>query len=69
MGKINQGILGGFSGKVGTVVGGSWKGTAYMRGLPTLIIINTRMNKHFVLFAMQIQTVYSYWIHTTQKGI
>lgn len=35
MGKINQGILGGFSGKVGTVVGGSWKGTAYMRGLPT----------------------------------
>jgi hypothetical protein len=26
MGKINQGILGGFSGKVGNVVGGSWKG-------------------------------------------
>lgn len=31
MGKINQGILGGFSGKVGTVVGGSWKGITYMR--------------------------------------
>ena len=31
MGKINQGILGGFSGKVGTVVGGSWKGINYMR--------------------------------------
>ncbi len=31
MGKINQGILGGFSGKVGTVVGSSWKGIAYMR--------------------------------------
>lgn len=31
MGKINQGILGGFSGKVGTVVGGSWKGISYMR--------------------------------------
>jgi len=32
MGKIKQGILGGFNGTVGTVVGGSWKGMAYMRG-------------------------------------
>jgi len=32
MGKINQGILGGFSGKVGSVVGSSWKGISYMRG-------------------------------------
>ena len=32
MGKINQGILGGFSGKVGSVVGGSWKGISFMRG-------------------------------------
>ena len=32
MGTINQGILGGFSGKVGTVIGGSWKGINYMRG-------------------------------------
>lgn len=32
MGKIKQGILGGFSGQVGTVVGSSWKGIAYMRG-------------------------------------
>jgi hypothetical protein len=31
MGKIDQGILGGFSGKVGSVVGGSWKGINYMR--------------------------------------
>ncbi len=31
MGTIKQGILGGFSGKVGSVVGGSWKGIAYMR--------------------------------------
>ena len=31
MGKIKQGILGGFSGKVGPVVGSSWKGKAYMR--------------------------------------
>jgi len=32
MGKFNQGILGGFSGKVGSVVGGNWKGISYMRG-------------------------------------
>ena len=32
MGTIKQGILGGFSGKVGTVVGSSWKGLSYMRG-------------------------------------
>ncbi len=33
MGKIKQGILGSFSGKVGAVIGGSWKGIAYMRGI------------------------------------
>lgn len=32
MGVINQGILGGFSGKVGPVVGGKWKDIDYMRG-------------------------------------
>ncbi|HEY5392187.1 MAG TPA: DUF6266 family protein [Hanamia sp.] len=31
MGKINKGILGGFSGKVGNVIGGTWKGIEYMR--------------------------------------
>ena len=31
MGIIKQGILGGFSGKVGNVIGGSWKGIDYMR--------------------------------------
>lgn len=37
MGTISKGILGGFSGKVGTVVGGNWKGIDYMRskGKPT----------------------------------
>jgi len=34
MGTIRKGILGGFSGKVGSVVGSSWKGIAYMRSLP-----------------------------------
>lgn len=31
MGTISKGILGGFSGKVGNVVGGTWKGIDYMR--------------------------------------
>ena len=34
MAKIQQGILGGFSGKVGTVIGGSWNSINYMRALP-----------------------------------
>jgi len=33
MGSIRKGILGGFAGKVGTVVGISWKGGSYMRSL------------------------------------
>lgn len=33
MGKYNQGILGAFSGKIGTVVGSSWRGIKYMRSL------------------------------------
>lgn len=31
MGTIKKGILGGFSGRVGNVIGGSWKGISYMR--------------------------------------
>jgi hypothetical protein len=34
MASIKKGILGGFSGKVGTVVGGRWKGIDYMRSIP-----------------------------------
>ncbi|MGQ7868967.1 DUF6266 family protein [Sunxiuqinia sp. sy24] len=37
MGTIKQGILGGFSGKVGTVIGGSWKGIDYMRSIPASV--------------------------------
>ena len=33
MGKIKQGILGGFSGKVGPVIGTSWKGKSVMRAI------------------------------------
>src|SRR5512140_2993307 len=34
MGKIKKEIQGGFSGKVGNVVGGSWRGVDYIRCLP-----------------------------------
>ena len=33
MGTFKQGILGGFSGKVGPVIGSSWKGKAVMRAI------------------------------------
>ena len=33
MGTIKQGVLGGFSGKVGSVIGSSWKGISVMRGI------------------------------------
>ena len=35
MATINQGVMGGFSGTVGTVVGGRWNGKDYMRGRQT----------------------------------
>ena len=34
MAKIAKGILGPVSGKVGTVVGGSWNGVSYIRSMP-----------------------------------
>ena len=37
MGTIKKGIMGGFSGKVGNVVGASWKGIDYIRSLPSKV--------------------------------
>ncbi|WP_069660916.1 DUF6266 family protein [Arcticibacter eurypsychrophilus] len=34
MAQFNQGVLGAFSGKVGSVVGSNWRDIDYMRGLP-----------------------------------
>src|SRR6476660_2204228 len=34
MGKYKKGILGAFSGKIGTVIGSTWNGIDYMRSLP-----------------------------------
>lgn len=44
MGKIKQGILGGFLGKVGSVVGGNFKGIATIRAMP-LSVANPRTPK------------------------
>jgi len=38
MARINRGILGGFVGKVGNVVGSSWKGIETMRSLPISVL-------------------------------
>ncbi len=37
MGTLKKGSLGGFSGKVGNVVGASWKGIEYIRSLPSKV--------------------------------
>lgn len=44
MAKINQGILGGFSGSVANIVGSSWKGIAVMKAKP-LSVANPRTAK------------------------
>ena len=41
MGIIKRGILGGFSGKVGNIVGSSWKGIAVIKSMP-LSVANPR---------------------------
>jgi hypothetical protein len=33
MGRFIKGIMGGFSGKVGNIIGGTWRGISYMRSL------------------------------------
>lgn len=44
MGRISQGILGGFSGRVGIVVGSNWKTVHYMRAL-AVSVNNPRTDK------------------------
>ncbi|KAA8475680.1 hypothetical protein BDE36_2539 [Arcticibacter tournemirensis] len=40
MGNFLKGVLGGFSGKIGNVIGSSWKGIDYMRSLPRKTLNN-----------------------------
>ncbi len=62
MARHEKGILGGFSGKLGTVVGGNWNGVSYMRSLPVRkknrTITEAQQNQQ-VKFAMGIRFIKS----------
>ena len=63
MGKIRKGILGGFSGKVGTVVGSFWKGKAVMRSLSgstkkELTELQKKQNKIFAYVMNVLSAMY-----------
>jgi hypothetical protein len=54
MARLHKGILGGFSGKVGNVVGGSWNGVEYIRSLPKFkknAVISEKQEMHRAKFA------------------
>lgn len=71
MGTIKQGILGGFSGKVGGIVGTSWKGIGVMKAMPLSVAnpktakqVNNRDRNTAVLrFAQAVGTSFirTYW--------
>lgn len=71
MGIIKQGILGGFRGKVGSVVGGAWKGVATMRAMPLTVAnprtpsqVNNRDRNTAILAlaqAVSISFIRTYW--------
>lgn len=71
MGIIKQGILGGFKGKVGSVVGGAWKGIATMRSMPLSVAnprtpsqVNNRDRNTAVLAlaqAVSVSFIRTYW--------
>ena len=56
MAKFNKGILGGFSGSVGPVIGGSWKGIPYMRSKPGKYSYppTEKQSRYWIKFAAQI---------------
>lgn len=71
MGVIKQGILGGFSGKVGGIVGTSWKGIGVMKAMPLSVanprtagqVNNRNRNTAVLRFAQAAGTTFirSYW--------
>ena len=78
MGKIKQGILGGFKGKVGTVIGSSWNGIAYMRGQAQSVRnANTPAQQKQRAFFREVQEIIgqlsneqlAFLVPTTPKGM
>lgn len=77
MGKISQGVLGGFSGKLGNVVGASWKGIDYMRIKPANVAnpktqgqLDQRSKFALVLNFLQSMTVFvrlGFKLYATKK--
>ena len=61
MATIKNGILGGLSGKVGNVVGGTWKGISYLRALPSHV---TQANSPAQLSARQKMSLVSRFLKT-----
>ena len=60
MGTLSKGILGGFSGTVGPVVGGTWKGIPYMRSK------SSKRSGKFSLQQLEQQIRFSITVHFLQ---
>jgi hypothetical protein len=54
MGKLNQGILGGYSGKVGKTIGTSWKGIAIIKAMPLSVSQPVTVKKTNARLTMQV---------------
>jgi hypothetical protein len=66
MGKAKQGILGGFKGKIGTVIGSFWKGKFIMKSLPQ----NTsKSNSQYLLRQRQIFAKASQFLYSIKPQI
>src|SRR5688500_5905199 len=62
MGIISKGILGPFSGTVGTVIGGTWKGISYIRSKPLPVdrepsLLQLEQRAKFALVIRFLQTM------------
>ena len=60
MGTLTKGILGGFSGTVGPVIGGTWKGISYMRSKPS------KRSGKFSIEQLEQQMKFSIIVHFLQ---
>jgi hypothetical protein len=73
MGTIVKGILGGFSGKVGTVVGSTWKGLQVMKSVPgprkgNPTLLQLEQQARFSLIIKFIQPLTSLFNQTFSNG-
>lgn len=74
MGTYKKGILGGFSGKVGTVVGSTWKGITVMKSLPgprkgNPTLLQLEQQARFSLMIKFLQPLTSLFNQTFGNGV